>query len=78
MIDYTSPIAEITQRSFEDLSLQVAELQVMLSVITALGNVDNQTGCLVSAAERLANWLQADVEALGIAYCQQHAEGGAA
>ncbi|EIJ35721.1 hypothetical protein [Thiothrix nivea] len=72
MISYKSPITSISLHSFDDLSLKVAELEAMLATITDLGNVDPTTGCLISAAERLANWLQADVEALHTAYRNQH------
>lgn len=67
-----SPLTTISTSSFDDMSLQVAELQSLLSAITDLGNHDNQTGCLVSAAERLANLLQADIQALHVAYRRQH------
>lgn len=67
-----SAITSISLHSFDDLSLEVAELQAVLSAITEMGDCGNQTACLISAAERLANWLQDDVEALRTAYCNQH------
>ena len=71
MITYKSTITTIEEMSFDGLSLQVAELEYLLMTITDMGNCDNRTGCLVSAAERLAHHLQADVEALNIAYRNQ-------
>ncbi|HRJ51264.1 MAG TPA: hypothetical protein PLE99_00750 [Candidatus Thiothrix moscowensis] len=71
MISYKSPITHINLHSFDDLSLKVAELETLLSVVN-LGNIDQTASYLISAAERLANWLQADVEALHKAYGEQH------
>lgn len=72
MISYKSPITHIDLTAFDDLSLKVAEMQAGLTAITEWGDYDEKTGCLISAVERLANWLQADVEALHTAYSNQH------
>lgn len=72
MIIYQSPITKISWEELELLSLKVAEIESLLQTITEVGTCENQTGCLVSATERLANWLQADVLALIAAYRRQH------
>lgn len=71
MIIYQSPITKISWEELELLSLKVAEIESLLQTITEVG-CENHTGCLVSATERLANWLQADVQALITAYRRQH------
>ena len=73
MLMYKSPITTIDRQSFDDLSIKIAELEALLSTVTEYGSVDDhKTACLISAAERLANWLQADIGALQIAYGNQH------
>lgn len=80
MISYQSPITHFNHLILEDLSLKVAELEALLMVLNDMGTLGESAGNVASAAERLAHWLQADVQALITARNSQQSEvetGGA-
>lgn len=62
------PITGFDRGSFDRLSLQVAEIQSLLEFLTEYGELPNKEACTVSALERLADFLQADIEAMQRAY----------
>lgn len=72
MLIYESPIKTINLSSFDDLSCKIAEIEAVLASMHELCSLDNQAGLMLSATERLCQWLQADVLALHTAYRQQH------
>lgn len=62
------PITGFDRSSFDRLSLQVSEIQSLLEFLTEYGELPNKEACTVSALERLADLLQADIEAMQRAY----------
>lgn len=74
MLIYQSPITKIDHQSFDDLSLKLTEIISLLEFLSEYGDMPNKEACTVSALERLANWMQADIEALQTAYNRQHGE----
>lgn len=72
MNSYKSTINKIDLHSFDAISLQVSEIEEMLAAITDEGSLDHRPVMMVSATERLANWMQADIQALHTAYRNQH------
>lgn len=63
------------QHSFDTLSLQVCEIQSVLSYLTQYGEfTDQHTPNAISALERLVAFLQADIESYGKLYMEQTEE----